>query len=405
MAAVPVIILEGPRAAGKTSIAELLRVDGHIVTHVDLSDPTTGLAARNAPSSFIDGLTAPAFIDEVQLVPELLLAIKRRVDRERTNGLFVLTGSSRLGRTQLGGSDPLAGRAVRFRIWPMTQGELAGNPVNVSASLADANSFVLKQLAAFIAPKLSTSDLVHRISRGGLPTLAGVHTPTSADVRPQLFAEYVEGVLHHEVGGRHDRAELLRLFRYLGGSTSRLLNTSNVGNELGATRETITNRISSLEASFLLHLLPGHRPAEHRTLSAHPKVHATDVGLGAWAGRLESSPNAALLGGLVETFVVNELAAQAEWGKPGISLRHWRDTARKLEVDAVLVDDSTGGLVGLEVKASVDVRTEDLRGLRHFLKSVSGAQRGIVFYSGSDAVQVDDLIWALPIATLWTKKD
>jgi uncharacterized protein len=401
MSSVPVVIVEGPRASGKTSIGALLAAEGHIASRVDLSEPTVGLAARNNPTSFIDGLTTPAFIDEAQLIPELLLAIKLRVDRERTNGLFVLTGSSRLGRAQLGGSDPLAGRAVRLRVWPMTQGELAGKPKNLAGRLTQHESFLPENIVSMGGPKLTASELIQRISRGGLPTLSGVATATPKEIRPQLCAEYVEAVLHHEVGGRHDRAELLRLFRYLAASTSRLLNTSTVGSELGVTRETTTNRLSSLEASFLLHLLPGHRPAEHRTLSAHPKVHAIDVGLASWAARLDSNPPAAVFGGLVETFVVNELAAQSEWGKPGISLRHWRDTTRKLEVDAVLVDDATEGLVGIEVKASADVTGDDLRGLRHFLASVSGAQRGVIFYSGERPLQVDDNIWALPISAMW----
>jgi uncharacterized protein len=96
------------------------------------------------------------------------------------------------------------------------------------------------------------------------------------------------------------------------------------------------------------------------------------------------------------------MLGQSEWGKPGVSLRHWRDTTRKLEVDAVLVDDTAGGLVGIEVKASADVKGEDLRGLRHFLASVSGAQRGVIFYSGELALQVDDNIWALPISSMWS---
>ena len=113
LAAAPVVVLEGPRASGKTAIGEMLLGTGVMATRADLSDPTVLAAAAASPTSFVDGLRTPAFIDEAQLLPELPLAIKRRVDRERVRGAFVLTGSSRLGRTQLGGSDPLAGRALR----------------------------------------------------------------------------------------------------------------------------------------------------------------------------------------------------------------------------------------------------------------------------------------------------
>ena len=168
-----------------------------------------------------------------------------------------------------------------------------------------------------------------------------------------------------------------------------------------STRSTIGQRLASLEASFLIHQLAGHRPAEHRTLTAHPKIHATDLALAAWAARLDDQPNAALLGSMVETFVVNELVAQASWLQGRATVRHWRDTARKLEVDAVLLDDK-GGSVAIEVKAATDVRPDDLRGLTAYLASVRGAHRGLVFYSGGHTLQLGDQIWAVPISTLWT---
>ncbi len=117
---VPVVILEGARAAGRTSIGLSLLARGCLGSMVALSDPTTFATAEAPPTSFVAELETPALIDEAQLLPALALAVKRRVDREAMNGMFMLTGSSRLGRTQLGGSDPLAGRAVRLRLCPMT---------------------------------------------------------------------------------------------------------------------------------------------------------------------------------------------------------------------------------------------------------------------------------------------
>lgn len=159
----------------------------------------------------------------------------------------------------------------------------------------------------------------------------------------QLVSEYVEGVLYHETGRRHDRAELERTYRYLVATTARLLNVSAVSNELGAKRETIQARLATLEASFLLNVLPGHRSGEHRSLTAHPKIHA---------------------------------------------------------VDAVLTGDD-GRSVAIEVKAGADVRPDDLRGLHAFLADEPDAVRGVVFYSGEQILRLDDRIWALPISALW----
>ena len=397
LAAIPVLVLEGPRASGKTAIGEMLLRDGIMATHVDLSDPTVLAAAAASPTSFVDALQTPAFVDEAQLLPEIALAIKRRVDRDRKRGAFVLTGSSRLGRTQLGGSDPLAGRALRLRLWPMTQGELQGQPINLVATIASAEPFGV----ALPKAQVSRADLLSRIRRGGLPSMAGIAGAIEPLVRAQLAQEYVEGVLYHEIGSRHDRAEMMRLLRYVVASTARIANVSSMANDLGTSRTTINERLSSLESSFLVHKLAGHRSSEHRTLTAHPKLHAVDSGLAAWALRLDDNPPAAVFGAMVETFVVNELLAQSSWSYATQEVRHWRDTARKLEVDAVLLN-ADGSLIAVEIKAGTDVRPDDLKGLSAFLADTPEARRGIVFYTGALVLQLAEKIWAVPISALWT---
>ena len=401
LAAAPVVVLEGPRACGKTAIGEMLQDLGAVVTRVDLSDPTVLAAAQASPTSFVDNLRTPAFIDEAQLLPELPLAVKRRVDRDRVRGAFVLTGSSRLGRAQLGGSDPLAGRALRLGLWPMTQGELEGMPVDLVSVLTQNTALHAALPPALADAQISHAELIKRMRRGGLPNMAGLVGPVEPLLRGQMAQEYVEGVLYHEIGSRHDRAEMLRMFRYLAASTARIANVSTIAKELNVTRVTVNERLASLESSFLVHQLAGHRSSEHRTLTAHPKIHATDLGLSAWAVRLGDEPPAAVFGALVETFVINELLAQAAWSGTVEAVRHWRDTARKLEVDAVLVHRD-GKATAIEVKAGADVRPDDLKGLRAFLADTAQPHLGIVFYTGGLVLQLDKQIWAVPISALWT---
>ena len=390
LGASPVVVLEGGRATGKSSVGALLVANGDLAQVVDVSEPANLLAARSSPSSFIDRVPTPCLIDEAQLVPELTLAVKRRVDRERQPGLFVLTGSSRLGRTALGGSDPLAGRALRLRLWPMTQSELAGAPRSALLSLLDG------QIPQATEP-IDHVELLSLMRRGGLPGLALNEMPDA--VRAQYLAEYLESVVAHENKRRHDRAELIRLARLLCASTASLLNVSSVADELGATRETVSARLATLESLFLVHRLAGHRPNERKVLSAHPKVHAVDIGFAAWAAR--TTDPAHTFGGLVETLVVNELVAQASWTSSPIEVRHWRDPARKAEVDAVVMRED-GSSVGVEVKAGVDLRPEDLRGLRAYLDATPSATRGIVFYGGGLSLELDERIDAVPIRSLLT---
>jgi uncharacterized protein len=156
-----------------------------------------------------------------------------------------------------------------------------------------------------------------------------------------------------------------------------------------------------LEASFLVHQVAGHRPMEHRTLTAHPKIHVVDTSLAAWAARIDETPSPAIFGAMLETFVINELVAQASWLHGGPTIRHWRDTAKKLEVDAVILHEN-GRSVAIEVKAGADVHKDDLKGLRGYLSTVNDASMGIIFYTGERTLKLDEAIWAIPISALWT---
>ncbi len=115
---------------------------------------------------------------------------------------------------------------------------------------------------------------------------------------------------------------------------------------------------------------------------------------------MDDAPSAALFVSMLETLVVNELAAQSGWLPNGPVVRHWRDMAKKLEVDAVLLQ-SDGQSLAVEVKAGADVRPEDLKGMRGYLASVPGATLGLVFYTGERTFQLDERIWAVPISALW----
>ena len=68
------------------------------------------------------GGSAPVTLDEVQREPDLLLAVKRAIDRSRRPGQFLLTGSANL-LLMRGVSESLAGRASYLTLWPMTRRE------------------------------------------------------------------------------------------------------------------------------------------------------------------------------------------------------------------------------------------------------------------------------------------
>lgn len=108
-----------------------------------------------------------------------------------------------------------------------------------------------------------------------------------------------------------------------------------------------------------------------------------------------------LWGGLLENFVLGELARQLSWSEEPARLWHYRDRDG-VEVDAVL-ERSSGEVVGVAVKAAETARAEDFRGLRHLARRLGDRFRaGFVLYTGGQSLPFGDGMRALPMAALWT---
>ena len=126
LADAPVVLLHGPRQAGKSTLAQQLIADGYPARYVTLDDAIILAAARDDPAGFLSGFDGPIVLDEIQRAPELMLAIKAAVDRDRRPGRFLLTGSTKvLLLPQL--ADSLAGRMEIVTLLPLSQGEIAGD--------------------------------------------------------------------------------------------------------------------------------------------------------------------------------------------------------------------------------------------------------------------------------------
>lgn len=375
----PVVVLEGGRATGKSTICDALIAERGWAPRLDLSDRPTLEVLRLDPDRFLLAQPTPCVIDEAQLEPELTVWVKRVVDRRRQPGQFLLTGSARLGRHALGGSDPLAGRAIRLRLSSMTQRELDGL----------GSDFIDRAFGPGWEPaRLATmAPSARRPWLGGLPGVSGVLGSALAPSWEREIATYVESVIPLGAAGtRADLGRLLRTFRYLAADSGQVLNAARAASELGMQAATVRGHVELLEAAFLMTRIEAHRPAEHRVLTAHPRIIASDPGLAAWAARAWAAPpSAVLLGSLTETVVAHDLIADADAALERIVVRHWRDRRNHKKIDLLLVHPD-GRLVAVEVKASSSTGPADTSGLRAFAAEAGDAcVRGIVVYEG-DAV-------------------
>lgn len=391
----PVVLLNGARQVGKSTLVQSLLVD-HPARYFTLDDATVAAAIARDPAGFLAGLDGPVILDEVQRAPELFLAIKASVDRDRRPGRFLLTGSADvflLPRI----SESLAGRMEVLTLWPLSQGEIEG----IRETFVDAlfgSSFQPPSVKA-----LSRSEALGRALAGGYPE---VLSRASEDRRRAWFGSYTTTILHRDVrdlANVEDLTALPRLLSLLASRSTALLNYSELSRSSGLPATTLKRYFALLEATFLVRLLPAWSDNLSKRLVKSPKLLIADTGLlsatvGLTSERLDEEPH--LAGRLLETFVIMEIRKQMSWGRIRPGMFHYR-TQTGQEVD-LLLEDSRGRIAGIEIKAGATVQERDVRALLDLADSLGERfVRGVILYTGDRAVPFSDRIVALPLATLW----
>ena len=407
MASARAIVVSGPRQAGKSWLLQQLAAELH-GTYLTLDDPAELAAARSDPSGFVrrEG-PGPLLIDEVQRGGDpLVLAIKAAVDRSNDPGQYVLAGSTRfLSEPRL--SESLAGRARFVDLWPLTQGEIDELPAGdafVEAILEDAEAVV--EHAATVTGE-SRADTFARVVRGGFPEAA---LGASERERADFFADYVRTVSQRdirELSRMSERVELPMILRLLAARTAAELNVSDLANDAALGRDTTRRYLPLIEAILLLHRIPGWARSPAARSKSRPKIHLCDSGLAAWLGGVRHSdlrrPGHPLDGALLESFVVNELVRQTTWASAPAEVRHWRDRAGR-EVD-VGVEAGIGRVVGIEVKAAIDVHADDVRHLAYLRDQLGAAfQLGVVLHCGDRLRRFGDRLIAAPVSAVWAAR-
>jgi predicted AAA+ superfamily ATPase len=173
LADTPVVFIHGPRQCGKTTLARIAG-DRRGYSYFSFDDPAALAAARADPNGFVSELPARAILDEVQRAPELFIPLKLAVDRDRTPGRFLLTGSADvllLPRV----AESLAGRVEILRLHPLAQGEIAGRRPRFLIALF-AGSFKTRRM-----DRLGLA-LAERVAAGATPRPSPV--PRRADEPP-----------------------------------------------------------------------------------------------------------------------------------------------------------------------------------------------------------------------------
>ena len=338
-------------------------------------------------------------IDEIQRCPDLVPEIKRLVDKDNRPGQFLLTGSAHLQslpQTQ----ESLAGRVQPIRLRPLTQGELMGARPNFLDRVLAGNP-------GKSDPHIDKLDLLRLAMRGGYPEAQHLEERP----RRRWYKDYVRAIVEHDlrdITNIRKRSTLVKLVAVIAAWSSRFMDMSSIGGQLGIRHATLDSYMGALESMFLLDKIPAWSNTDYARLSKRPKLFTPDSGLMASLLRYPHDPEALSgdqAGKLMETFIYSEIAAQVDAGDDRFSLYHYRDNEQR-EMD-MLIESDEGDLIGIEIKAGLTVRSEDFQHMRWFNKHVAGKRSftGILLYAGPDVLSFGDNLLALPTTAIWQVAD
>ena len=388
-----VVLIEGPRQAGKTTLARKFVNDQR--PFLSLDDPVILANAKNDPVGFIRNLQG-AVIDEIQRAPELMLVIKQSVDTNSAPGRFLLTGSANVMSLPTIG-DSLAGRIEIVQLFPFAQSELAGGS-------GDAIDRFFSDAPLPLGEPVIGQALADIVARGGYPEAIGRKDERR---RAKWFTDYLSLILDRDVRdiATIDQLEKLPLLvRLLAEQSGQLSNQSNIASALQISRATVGRYIETLERMFLIDTLQPWFSNRMSRLIKTPKHHFLDSGLLSALRQFGPVPPQAdptRFGPLLENFVGAELRKLIGWSEARVTLSHFR-TKDGDEVDFVL-EDQKGRIVGIEVKASATLRRGDFSGLRK-LEAATGDKfvRGLLLHDHESLRPVSEKISGVPVSVLWS---
>jgi len=352
------IAVTGARQTGKTTLVKQLFKSK---PYLSLENPDIRNFALDDPKGFLQSYPKGAILDEIQRTPELFSYLQEILDKSKTKGLFILTGSNNL-LLQQSISQTLAGRIAYLNLLPFSVNELAK----------------AKQLP-------ETDDEL--IFNGFYPPVYDQKIPPE-DWCPNYIRTYIEKHVR-QIKNISDLIIFERFLKLLAGRTGQELNHNALAVETGVDVKTIQSWIGILENSFVIYLLKPHNKNYNKTIVKRPKIYFQDTALVCYllgirnANQLATHP---LRGSIFETMVVMELIKQRTNKGLPVNLYYWRDKTGH-EID-IIIDNGTE-LIPIEIKSGKTFNSEFLKNL-HYWSKLSGFSKSYLLYGGTQIQKRSD---------------
>ena len=388
-----VVILSGARQCGKTTLAKDLMGDN--VEYRTLDDSIVKSVAENDPHGFIKHKKEWMIIDEIQRVPNLLLAIKMQVDENNRKGQFLLTGSANIQSLPTV-EESLAGRVSQMRLRTLTHDEQLQSKPDFIQKLFD--NELNSPKVHYDKPKLL--DIA---CKGGFPEAISLNDRQ----RQRWHLDYINALLKNDlkdIANIYRQDQMQELVRILAAWSSKLVNFNQIGSTLALQLPTLKAYINALESLFLVERLEPWFQTDYDRISKQNKLFMTDSGLmasilGCNADQLYLDADRS--GKLIETFAFNELIAQVDYAYGEYTMSHYRDR-QKREIDFI-IENRAGELVGIEIKSGSNVGVKDFGHLKWFKENIAKNRpfKGIVLYTGEHIAPFGEDMLLVPFGAMW----
>lgn len=394
------VLIEGPRACGKTSTA--LQHSGSAI-RLDARPELAELAALS-PSTILAG-ESPRLIDEWQLAPELWNAVRHEIDARGLRGQFLLSGSARPADDATRHTG--AGRIGRVRMRTMSLSESGRSTRQVSLrDLLDGGVAV-----AGTSP-LTYEDVAGEAVRGGWPALLDATTRQSQVFNREYCEELYRSDVVQATGSQRSPDRLRRTLAALARNISTEATLATLAADITADGSssdprTVRAYLDAFAQVFALDELPAWTVdlRSRSRLRTMPAIHLADpalacAALGVGQDRLARDPE--FFGLVFESMVVRDVRALAA-GLDGNAYRYRDNTG--LEVD-VIIETIDGTWAAIEVKLGAraiaraeqnllklrDERVDTARaGAPAFLAVVTATQYAYTLASGVHVVPLGTL--------------
>jgi predicted AAA+ superfamily ATPase len=385
-----VVLVLGARQVGKSTLLKNVFPDLPTFTFDAYLDPYN---VRTDPDMFLQQFKGPIILDEVQYVPELLSAIKRRVDTKPQPGQYFLTGSQNFAVLK-NLSETMAGRVVLLTLRPMTLHERYGFSEQHWLPTLLENPSALPSLCPTIIPDLSLWQVLWQ---GGFPGLLVVPHKHIQGVLQSYLNTYAERDIRLLENVR-DLSDFKRFMSLLAAMTAQEINESQLGRDIGISPTTARRWVSLFSASFQWIEIPPYYGNTIKRIAKKSKGYIADTGLASLLLKLsspESVGSSPHFGALFESYVIQQITAVAASSSLEPNFYHWR-TKGGAEVDLLLEMDNR--IIPIEIKARTCVNRKDGRGIQAFRETYPhlNITSGVIIYAGERCYQIDPQTLALP---------